>query len=466
MSWVQQTNGSGQARWNSVASNSDGTKFIACNDTFIWIYNGTSWAQQTVGINEAGWTSVASNDNGTKFIACATRNQFNNSSIWTYNGTSWIQQTVGNSTTSWKSVASNSDGTKFIACAGESIWIYNGTWEQQTVNDSSSLDWRSVASNALGTKFIACADNGSIWIYDNGWNQQITGIGIANWQSVASNALGTKFIACADNGSIWIYDGAWDQQIVPGTARWISVGSNSAGTKFIACSLGKNGGSIWIYNGETWEQQTIDTPVPQWKSVALNSDGTKFIAAENNGSGDGYIYTLSLTTANICFPKGTPVLTDQGLIAIDKIDIEVNTINQKKIVDITKTISEETFLVFFEKDALGLDKPNQETIISHGHKLMYEGEMHPAKWFIKKFVGVKAIPYTGEPLYNVLLETHDTMNVNNLICETLLPDNPVAKFYTKQCKLSIQNRDIMIKILQDCWDRKDYTTYKQILQCC
>jgi alpha-tubulin suppressor-like RCC1 family protein len=170
--------------------------------------------------------------------------------------------------------------------------------------------------------------------------------------------------------------------------------------------------------------------------------------------------------ANICFPAGTPVLTDQGLIAIDKIDIELNTINQKRIIDITKTISKETFLVCFEKDALVNDKPSQETIISPGHQIMYEGIMHEAKWFIEKFPGVKAIPYTGEPLYNVLLEKHDVMNVNNLICETLLPDNPIAKFYTKQCKLSQENRDIMIKILQGCLDRNDITRYNQILQCC
>ena len=92
--------------------------------------------------------------------------------------------------------------------------------------------------------------------------------------------------------------------------------------------------------------------------------------------------------------------------------------------------------------------------------------MQEAKWFLEKFAGVKLIPYNKETLYNVLLEKHDVMNVNNLICETLLPDNPIAKFYTKQCKLTPQNRDIMVKILQDYWDKKDYTTYKQILNCC
>jgi hypothetical protein len=170
--------------------------------------------------------------------------------------------------------------------------------------------------------------------------------------------------------------------------------------------------------------------------------------------------------ANICFPSGTPVLTDQGQIAIDKIDIEVNTIHNKKIVDITKTISKETFLVCFEKDAIANNIPNEQTIISQNHLIFYEGIFHEAKWFIGKFPGVKSIPYTGEILYNVLLEKHDMMNVNNLICETLRPDNLIAKLYTKQCKLSQENRDIMINVLKDCLVRNDFTIYNQILQCC
>jgi hypothetical protein len=169
--------------------------------------------------------------------------------------------------------------------------------------------------------------------------------------------------------------------------------------------------------------------------------------------------------ANICFAKGTPILTDQGLIAIDKIDIEIHSINQKKIVDITKTVSKETFLVCFEKDALDTNSPTQKTIISQNHLIFYEGTFHKAKWFLT-FSGVKSIPYNGETLYNVLLEKHDIINVNNLICETLRPVNPIAKFYTKQCKLSPQDRDIMVNILKGCLDRNDIATYHTILKCC
>jgi hypothetical protein len=187
----------------------------------------------------------------------------------------------------------------------------------------------------------------------------------------------------------------------------------------------------------------------------------------DNAGAISYTRTELYNPSNICFPAGTPVLTDQGEIAIDKIDIQVNTINQKKIVDITKTVSEESFLVYFEKDALGLDKPNRETIISQNHLIFYEGGFHEAKWFLtQQFADVKEVPYTSELLYNVLLEKHTVMNVNNLICETLRPDNRIAKLYTKQCKLTPHDRDIMVKILQGCIERNDIDSYNKILQCC
>ena len=48
---------------------------------------------------------------------------------------------------------------------------------------------------------------------------------------------------------------------------------------------------------------------------------------------------------------------------------------------------------------------------------------------INYFENVRQIKYSGEILYNVLLKEHDKMMVNNLICETLHPENSVAKLY-------------------------------------
>ena len=60
---------------------------------------------------------------------------------------------------------------------------------------------------------------------------------------------------------------------------------------------------------------------------------------------------------------------------------------------------------------------------------MYKGKMIKAKEFIGIFENVYKIKYKGEMLYNVLMEKHDKMIVNNLICETLHPENIIAKLY-------------------------------------
>ena len=49
--------------------------------------------------------------------------------------------------------------------------------------------------------------------------------------------------------------------------------------------------------------------------------------------------------SNICFPAKTPITTNQGLIDIDKINPEIHTIRNKKIVAVTKTVTQDNYLV-------------------------------------------------------------------------------------------------------------------------
>ena len=135
---------------------------------------------------------------------------------------------------------------------------------------------------------------------------------------------------------------------------------------------------------------------------------------------------------NICFPSGTLVQTDQGKIAIDQINPYIHTINRKTIIHITKTITTDEYLVEFKKNALGTNFPNQNTVISYEHKILFNGQMCTARSFLNKFNNVVRVKYTGEFLYNVLMEEHSKMNVNNLICETLHPNNEIARLYNKK----------------------------------
>ena len=140
--------------------------------------------------------------------------------------------------------------------------------------------------------------------------------------------------------------------------------------------------------------------------------------------------SFEFIVSNICFPAGTPIVTNQGFIPIEKINSDIHTIRNKKIIGITKTYSNDKFLVCFEKDALGDNIPSKKTIMSKNHEILYKGKMIKAKEFVEIFENVYKIKYKGEMLYNVLMEKHDKMIVNNLICETLHPENIVAILYT------------------------------------
>jgi len=133
----------------------------------------------------------------------------------------------------------------------------------------------------------------------------------------------------------------------------------------------------------------------------------------------------------ICFPAGTPVLTDQGYIPIEEINPELNTIRNKTIVAITKTITNHDKIVCFEKHSLGYNVPNKRTYISLNHGIIFNKKLIPAKKFVGRKNGVYFKKYNGEYLYNVLMEKHMGMLVNGMKVETLDPTNIVAKLYTK-----------------------------------
>ena len=136
--------------------------------------------------------------------------------------------------------------------------------------------------------------------------------------------------------------------------------------------------------------------------------------------------------SNICFLANTPVRTNQGRIAIQYLQPGIHTIRNKPILAITRTVHTDPHLVCFEKHALGSNYPAERTIMSKNHRIKYRGVMIPAKWFVNNnFSRVHIVPYTGEILYNVILQNHTVMRVNNMMVETLHPNNVIARLYLK-----------------------------------
>jgi hypothetical protein len=58
---------------------------------------------------------------------------------------------------------------------------------------------------------------------------------------------------------------------------------------------------------------------------------------------------------------------------------------------------------------------------------------------------VRHVKYTGEVLYNVIMEEHDMMMVNNLLCETLDPCNALARLKLKMNDLSVFEQSELIR---------------------
>ena len=145
--------------------------------------------------------------------------------------------------------------------------------------------------------------------------------------------------------------------------------------------------------------------------------------------------------SNICFIEGTIVKTDQGFISIDKITNQ--TLNHKPIT-VTKTIHADPYLVKVSAGAFG-ELPTRDTYMSLKHHIMLEKPIM-AKNLINGDT-ITEVPYDGEYLYNVLVDTHTTMRVHGMLVETLDPNSIVGLFY--RANLSPKQKNKMIRMINE-----------------
>lgn len=148
-----------------------------------------------------------------------------------------------------------------------------------------------------------------------------------------------------------------------------------------------------------------------------------------NISGFTRIYNNNITSDLLHNLENVQVLTDSGLIDIDKIDPDVHTIKNRKIVGLTKTFSLDKYLICFEKDSIDKNIPNKRTILNKKQKIYYNEKFIEAINLINNENIIKINYYDNKILYNILMENYNTMIVNNMTVDTLHPKNIVAQLY-------------------------------------
>jgi hypothetical protein len=257
------------------------------------------------------------------------------------------------------------------------------------------------------------------------------------------------------------------------------ITSGSTGTSLVHhTGAGQSGGGQTVYTIEATDaigviSYEIDGIDASLLSVNSSTGVVTLNAAPNYGSKISFSFTVTASDAAgntsdattvtfsvlpppapICFPAGTPVLTDQGEIAIEKIDPKKHTIRANKIEGVTETTSIENYVVMIKKDAFSKNVPCRDTTISANHKIVFNNQMVQAREFVgkSKFTDkIYKVDYTGYTLYNVLLENkHDLMAVNNIIAETLNPNSVNAWLFRKmKSNLSyVERKEVMDAYMQ------------------
>jgi hypothetical protein len=132
--------------------------------------------------------------------------------------------------------------------------------------------------------------------------------------------------------------------------------------------------------------------------------------------------------SDICFVAGTLVKTDQGIVPIQTLGRKHTLRGQP--IQLTKTMHYDPYIVKIHAYAFS-DTPTQDTYMSMNHRIYFNRMRVKAKDLVNGDT-VTLVPYNGQPLYNVLVKSHTSMEVHGMIVETLDPTSTIALLYTSK----------------------------------
>ena len=148
--------------------------------------------------------------------------------------------------------------------------------------------------------------------------------------------------------------------------------------------------------------------------------------------------------SNICFKAGTKIVTDQGIVNIEKIT-EQNSIRGKRVLLVSNTINIEDYMVVIKKGSLYENVPNIDTYVTKEHKIFYNRKMIKVKHLVNEKTIIRK-KMRKDVVYNVLLEgdTSGRMIANGLIAETLDPSSPMVKLLNTLKYMSDSDKEEII----------------------
>ena len=165
-------------------------------------------------------------------------------------------------------------------------------------------------------------------------------------------------------------------------------------------------------------------------NLSLTQGGSAITSATLTGASGGFVDSNETTVEykfvdNTCFLGNTPIDTDQGKIQIKNITTK-NTINGYKVQKVINVISRNNKMILIKKGVLDNNVPNNDTYISHEHCILINGLMIEAKHLVNNKT-IRIVKMNRQKnLYNILLDHHGKMKVNNMIVETLDPNSKFA----------------------------------------
>lgn len=237
------------------------------------------------------------------------------------------------------------------------------------------------------------------------------------------------------NHEISIYD---ESDCIIGSAQQFTIPAPAEGVSSTTTMYVSNTFEFLVHSNVI---QYLDLPVSRYGGTGDDSDWA--ISAIEIRRGEA--------VTDVCFLKGTPILTDQGEINIENLTIH-NTINNQTIRHVSKTINADDFMILIHKNAFGDNVPSRKTYISKNHTIFVNNNKVKAIDLLNGNT-VKKVILGTHYVYNVVLDSHGKMSVNNLTVESLDPETlkniiDMYPFYKKKTHFVSDNNTIKSNVTQ------------------